>query len=266
MSLNRIQPLHIIQKKADGKKITVLTAYEYSMARILDEAGIDILLIGDSLGNVFSGENNTIPVTMDQMIYHTKAVVKGSQHALVVADMPFLSYQTSIDEAKRNAGRLIKEGGAQAVKAEVTVGTLDAIHAICDIGIPVMGHIGFTPQTVYQLGGNKVQGRDEKTAERLLQFAQQLETFGCFAIVLELMTTQLAEQITKALTIPTIGIGAGKHCDGQVLVTQDMLTINLDKKPKFVKPYVNLHDIILTAVQQYQTDVLSGAFPEIEYI
>jgi len=261
-----LMPLDIIKKKSEGHKITMLTAYEFGMAKLLDEAGIDIILVGDSLGNVFNGCDSTVPVTLSQMIYHTQAVVRGTTHALVVADMPFLSYQISIESAKRNAGLLLKKGGAHAVKLEINESQLDLVKAIYHMGIPVMGHIGFTPQSVYQLGGYKVQGKEKNSAEKLLALAKALEQAGCFSLVLELVPSELATHIAQALSIPVIGIGAGPGCDGQVLVSQDVLGMyRFDKPPKFVKSYAHLNTVMKTAILDFKKEVLAGLYPNAEH-
>lgn len=243
----------------------MLTAYDYSMAKIVDTAGIDSVLIGDSLGMVFQGHESTLPVTVDEIIYHTKAVARGVKNALIVADMPFLSYHISKEEAVRNAGRMIKEGGAEAVKIEGGALFTETIKAIVDAQIPVMGHIGLTPQSVNAFGGFKVQGRDEQSAKRLLEDAKLLEKAGVFAITLECIPDKLAQLITKSVSIPTIGIGAGKDCDGQVLVINDMLGMFSDFVPKFVKQYAKLNVEITAAVRSYASDVKEGRFPADEH-
>lgn len=255
-----LHPRHIIEKKQRGEKITMLTAYDYQTALVLDEVGIDMLLVGDSLGNVFSGFSNTLPVEMDHMVYHTQAVCRAAKSALVVGDMPFLSYQVSIEEAKRNAGRLVKEGFAHAVKLEIINPDLTVVSEIVNMGIPVMAHIGFTPQKLYQLGGYRVQGREQDDQELMVDVAKRLEEAGCFAVILEMVPADLATRISQMLRIPTIGIGAGPGCDGQVLVSQDMLGIT-SKAPRFVKRYVDISSQISTAVSQYIRDVQSGDFP-----
>ncbi len=249
-------------KKVSGDKITVLTAYDYSMARLLDEAGIDCILVGDSLGMTMLGYEDTLSVTMDDMIHHTKAVRRGTKNAMVVADMPFLSYHISDEEAVRNAGRFIKEAGANAVKLEGGFAVQSKIEAIVAAQIPVMGHIGLTPQSVNMFGGFKVQGKTETQARKLIEEAKLLEAIGCYSIVLECVPEKLARLITEQLSIPTIGIGAGAGCDGQVLVIQDMLGMYTDFTPKFVKQYANLKESIENAVSHYCEDVISGQFPE----
>jgi 3-methyl-2-oxobutanoate hydroxymethyltransferase len=249
-------------KKVAGEKITVLTAYDYSMARLLDDAGVDCLLVGDSLGMTMLGYDDTLSVTMDDMIHHTKAVRRGTKNAMVVADMPFLSYHISDEEAVRNAGRFIKEAGANAVKLEGGYAVKSKIEAIVAAQIPVMGHIGLTPQSVNMFGGFKVQGKSEAQARKLIEEAKLLEAIGCYSIVLECVPEKLARLITEQLTIPTIGIGAGAGCDGQVLVIQDVLGMYTALTPKFVKQYANLKEIIENAVIHYCEDVKSGQFPE----
>ncbi len=255
----------IIKMKQRGAKITCLTAYDYSFARILDGAGVDVLLVGDSLGCVVQGHGNTLPVTIDEMIYHTRAVVRGRKRALVVGDMPFLSYQVTQDEAVRNAGRLLQEGGAEAVKLEGGVSVRDTISRIVQSGIPVMGHVGLTPQSVHRLGGYKVQGKEKGQHDAILSDALAVEEAGAFAIVLEGMPIHLAQEITGRLSIPTIGIGAGAHCDGQVLVMHDMLGLFDDFKPKFVKRYAELKNVVTGAVKKFVSDVREEKFPGEEH-
>ena len=257
--------LDIKKMKTLGEKITMLTAYDYGMASILDESDIDILLVGDSLGNVVLGYESTLPVTMDDMVRHTQAVARGSQKAMIVADMPFLSYQVSPDSALANAGRLLKEGNAQAVKLEGGREHADIVHKMTYAGIPVMAHLGLTPQSVNQLGGYRVQGKQEDTAEIIMQDAKCLEEAGAFSLVLECVPEKLAAEITAALSIPSIGIGAGVHCDGQVLVVNDMLGMNDRMTPKFVKKYAQLNVDIKNAVKLYIQDVKTSAFPDDEH-
>ncbi len=255
-----------IQKmKLEGRKITMLTAYDSLMARLLDEAGVDILLVGDSVGNVLLGYENTIPVTMDEMIHHTKTVSRGCRNAMVVGDMPFMSYQTSLEDALLNAGRFLKEAGAQAVKIEGGLVVKDVIKALTQIGIPVMAHIGLTPQSFHQFGGFKVQGKGDEGATRVLDDALAVEEAGAFSIVLEAIPRQLAEKITRQLRIPTIGIGAGPNCDGQVLVTHDMLGLTTGRSLKFVKKFANLGTVLKEAVSQYVDEVRLGSFPGDEH-
>ena len=261
----RITIPDILKKKAEGKKITMLTAYDFPFAQIVDEAGIDIILIGDSLSMVVQGNDTTIPVTMDEMVYHTRLVSKAVKNAMVIGDMPFMSYQISIEEAVYNAGRFLKEGGAHAVKLEGGMAAADTIKAITKAEIPVMAHIGLTPQSVHKFGGYKVQGKDPKVAKRLLADAKAVEEAGAFAIVLEAIPAPLARQITKTVKIPTIGIGAGKYCDGNVLVLYDMLGLFNRFVPKFVKKYANLREDALKAVKRYKEDVEKGRFPAEEH-
>jgi len=251
----------IMSMKEEGKKITMLTAYDTPFARILDQAGVDILLVGDSVGSVVAGYPNTLPVTIDQMIYHTQAVTRGAERTLVVIDMPFMSYQISIEDAKRNAGRMVKESGAEAVKLEGGVNIKKTIEAIVAIDIPVMGHIGLTPQSVHQMGGFKVQGKVEEQKQKIIADAVAVEEAGAFSVVLECIPTELAQEITEQLSIPTIGIGAGMHCDGQVLVIHDLLGLLGDFRPKFVKSYIDLRAVISQAVEEYMKEVQKGAFP-----
>jgi 3-methyl-2-oxobutanoate hydroxymethyltransferase len=255
----------IVKMKQGGEKITCLTAYDYSFARILDEAGVDMLLVGDSVGCVVQGNHNTLAVTMDEMIYHTRAVVRGRKRALVIGDMPFLSYQASKEQALQNAGRFLKEAGAEAVKLEGGVAVKETIAATVNAGIPVMGHIGLTPQSVHQFGGYKIQGRDKTRREIVLRDAVAVEEAGAFAVVLEGMPLDLAEEITKRLTIPTIGIGAGVHCDGQVLVIHDMLGLFDDFTPRFVKRYADLKKTMTGAVKDFIGEVREQKFPMEEH-
>ena len=253
--------LDIQKMKAEGEKITVLTCYDFPTARILDSCGIDIMLVGDSAGVVFAGHENTLPVTVEEMLYHTRAVMRAEPKALVIADMPFLSYQVDIAEARRNAGRLIKDGGAAAVKLEGGEHVASTIRAIVDMDIPVMGHIGLTPQSIHRMGGYKVQGKTDEQAERLLADAVAVEAAGAFALVLEGIPQKLARRITGELAIPTIGIGAGTHCDGQVLVIHDILGLCEKYSPKFVKKYADLRPVIADAVNRYISEVKTGEFP-----
>ncbi|MEQ8237492.1 MAG: 3-methyl-2-oxobutanoate hydroxymethyltransferase [Syntrophomonadaceae bacterium] len=252
-------------KRLNQEKITMLTAYDFSMANMVDEAGIDIILVGDSLGMVFLGYENTLSVTMDEMIHHTKTVSRGTKNAMVVGDMPFLSYHISIEEAVRNAGRFIQEGGAQAVKLEGGQERIPVVKAILDAQIPVMAHIGLTPQSVHAFGGFKVQGKDLETAKKLIRDAKALEEAGVFSIVLEGVPTKLAKQITESVSIPTIGIGAGQYCDGQVLVINDMLGMYKGHIPKFVKKFANLEPLIMEALKNYKQEVEAGTFPADEH-
>jgi 3-methyl-2-oxobutanoate hydroxymethyltransferase len=255
----------IMKMKKDGRKIPVLTAYDFGTARILDEAGIPMLLVGDSAGMVEAGYETTLPVTVDEIIYHTRAVARGRTNALVVSDMPFGSYQTSLDDARRNAARIIKEGGAEAVKLEGGVRAAGAIRAITDMDVPVMGHVGLTPQSVHRMGGYRVQGKTRTEAEEIIEDAVAVEEAGAFSIVLEGVPSALAGEITGRLGIPTIGIGAGPHCDGQVLVVNDMLGLNGQKVPRFVKRYADLRNLIFLAATEYIKDVVEERFPSKEH-
>ncbi len=254
--------IHTLQTmKERGEKITMLTAYDATFAQLLDESQIDILLVGDSLGMVVQGHSTTLPVTLEEMIYHCRAVARGTRRAHIVGDMPFMSYQSSVDEAMNNAGRLVKEGGAHSVKLEGGAQHAELVSRLVSAGIPVMGHIGLTPQSVHQMGGFKIQGREEGAAELLLQDALKLQESGAFALVLEGIPSSIAKTITSQLAIPTIGIGAGPQCDGQVLVIYDVLGMNDGFKPRFVRTYEQLSTRIRTAVDSYSADVKSGAFP-----
>lgn len=253
------------QKKAQGEKLTMLTCYDYSMAKLMDGAGLDMLLVGDSLGNVILGYDDTIPVTMEDMIHHTAAVARGTREALVVADMPFLSYQTSTYDAVVNAGRLMKEGRAGAVKLEGGAAFCEQIAAIVRASIPVMAHLGMTPQSVHTLGGFKVQGKTMEAARKLLEDARAVEQAGAFAVVLECVPEKLAAYVTAQLHIPTIGIGAGAGCDGQVLVYQDMLGMFSNYCPKFVKRFADIGSAMQSAFRSYCTEVQMGQFPEKAY-
>jgi 3-methyl-2-oxobutanoate hydroxymethyltransferase len=255
----------LAKMKSEHRKISMLTAYDASFARLVDQAGIDIILVGDSLGMVVQGGGNTLPVTMEEMIYHCRSVMRGTERAQVVGDMPFMSYQASLEDGIRNAGRLVKEGGVEAVKLEGGADYAELASRLSRIGIPVMGHIGLTPQTLHSMGGFKVQGRSAIQAKRLLDDARSLEQAGCYSIVLEGIPHELAQEITDAISIPTIGIGAGVHCDGQVLVIYDLLGMNEEFRPKFVKRYDNLAVRIRTAVEQYITEVRNEQFPDAEH-
>ncbi len=247
--------------KQKGNKIPMLTAYDYATAKLIDGVGVPLILVGDSLGMVVLGYESTIPVTMDEMLHHTKAVVRGTEQALIIGDMPFMTYHASISEALHNAARFIQEGGAQAVKLEGGETMAETVRRIVECGIPVMGHIGLTPQSVHQLGGFKVQGKTQEAAIRLVKDACALEEAGVFAIVLEAVPTPLAKIITKKVGIPTIGIGAGPFCDGQVQVVSDLLGLFTDFVPKHAKQYARLSDIIKQAVGDYINEVQSGTFP-----
>jgi len=257
----RISINEIKNMKLKGEKITMLTAYDYSTARIIDEVGIPLILVGDSLGMVVLGYESTIPVTMEEMLHHTKAVVRGTRKAMVIGDMPFMTYHISVSDALRNAARFIQEGGAQAIKLEGGVTVAEKVKNIVNCGIPVMGHIGLTPQSIHQLGGYKVQGKTEETAIRLLEDARALEEAGAFAIVLETTPTPLAPLIAQSVTIPIIGIGAGIGCDGQVQVISDILSFSTGFIPKHAKQYAKLADIIRAAVIEYDREVKDGSFP-----
>lgn len=260
--MKKITVPDILKMKDEGRKIPVLTAYGFPMARLLDEAGIPVLMVGDSAGMVEAGYSSTIPVTVDEIIYHTRAVAAGRRNALVVSDMPFGSYQISPAGAKKNASRLVKEGGAEAVKLEGGTRAYSAIKAVTGMDIPVMGHIGLTPQSLHKLGGYRVQGKGDTEAKRLMEDALAVEDAGAFSIVLECMPAALAKEITAALKIPTIGIGAGARCDGQVLVLNDILGLTMGMNaPKFVKRYLNLAPLILKAAKAYKKDVEAGEFP-----
>ena len=257
--------LTLQQAKEENKKITMLTAYDYSTARLIDESGVNMILVGDSLGNVMLGYEDTVSVTMEDMIHHGAAVARGAKNAMVVVDMPFMSYQTGVYDALTNAGRLMKEARANAVKLEGGVGVCEQIKAIVSAGIPVVAHIGLTPQSVNAFGGHKVQGKTEAAAKKLLEDALAVEAAGAFAVVIEGVPAKLAELITKKLTIPTIGIGAGAACDGQVLVYQDMLGMYSDFTPKFVKKFSNVGEVMKAAFAQYIEEVQNGVFPSEEH-
>lgn len=258
--MKRFTITDLTAKKQTGQKIAMLTAYDYFTASLLDEAGIDAILVGDSLGNVILGYDTTVPVTIDAMIHHVKAVSQGCKRALIIGDMPFLTYHTGIVDALRNAGRFLQEGGAQAVKIEGGKERADTVKAMVEAGIPVMGHLGLTPQSVFQLGGFKLQGKTEEAAEKMLEDALALEAAGAFSLVLEKVPASLAAKVTQNLRIPTIGIGGGVLCDGQVLVTHDMLGI-FSSVPKFVKKYANLRELMIQAFQDYKKEVEEGVFP-----
>ncbi len=258
--VKRVTINDIRDMKQNGEKIAMLTAYDYPTAKIVDSCNIPIILVGDSLGNVVLGYNSTIPVTMDDMVHHCKAVVRGAEHAMIVGDMPFMSYHISLEDAMRNAGRLIQEAEVHAVKLEGGVTVADKVKRLVYCGIPVMGHIGMTPQSVNQFGGNLVQGKTVAAAQRLVEDAKALEQAGAFTIVLECIPKRLAALITQNLSIPTIGIGAGPDCDGQVLVINNLLGLT-DFNPKLAKQYVNLKEIMSRAISDYRDEVKSGQFP-----
>ena len=257
----RITINQVAEMRRNGEKITMLTAYDYATAKLVDEAGIPLILVGDSLGMVVLGYESTIPVTMEEMLHHTKAVVRGVKQAMVISDMPFMTYHVSADDALRNAARFIQEGGAQAVKLEGGVAVAEKVRRVVECGIPVMGHIGLTPQSIHQFGGFKVQGKSLEAATKLLKDAQALEEAGVFAIVLETVPAQLAALITGKVNVPTIGIGAGIDCDGQVQVINDVLGSFTDFVPKHAKQYTKLTDIVRTAVGEYYNEVKAGSFP-----
>jgi len=256
VTINKIKEM-----KQKGEKITILTAYDYTTAKIVDEVGVPLILVGDSLGMVVLGYESTIPVTMEEMLHHTRAVVRGAKQAMVIGDMPFMTYHLSVADALRNAGRFIQEAGAQAVKLEGGVTVADKVKRIVECGIPVMGHIGLTPQSIHQFGGFKVQGKTPEAAIRLLEDARALEEAGAFSVVLETVPAPLATLITQKIGIPTIGIGAGAGCDGQVQVINDILGSFTDFVPKHAKRYAKLTDIIQTAVSDYYNEVTAGSFP-----
>jgi len=258
----------LLDMKQNGEKISMLTAYDYTMARILDRAGVDVLLVGDSASNVFAGHSTTLPITIEEMIYHAKAVVKGvhdeSGRAMVVIDMPFMSYQLSSEEALRNAGKIMKEHECDAVKLEGGRVIADTVKRITDVGIPVMGHLGLMPQSIYKYGSYRVRAQEEQEAEQLLEDVVILEKAGAFAIVLEKIPSALAAEATRLLTIPTIGIGAGVECDGQVLVINDILGLNSEFHPRFVRRYADLNTVIEQAARQYVQDVRTRDFPSVD--
>lgn len=257
-----ITTLSLQKYKKDGRKIVALTAYDYSMAKILDKAGVDVILVGDSLAMVVMGERTTHSVTMEEMLHHTRAVTRGTQNALVVADLPFMSYQVDVTQAIMNAGRFIKEARAHAVKLEgATRLNLEIIERLTGMGIPVMGHLGYTPQAIHGLGGARVQGRSAQDAIKLINEARAVQDAGCFAVVLEMVPTPIAKAVSERLEIPTIGIGAGNVCDGQILVVDDLLGKFTDFLPRFVRRYANLADICEEAVRHYGEDVKTQAFP-----
>lgn len=265
MERKKITIPDILKKKGEGRKITLLTAYDYPSGRLIDEAGVDIILIGDSLAMTVLGYESTVPITMDEMVHHAKAAKRGVKYALMVGDMPFMTYNIGDKETVRNAGRFIKEGGCGAVKIEGGTEMTGVVKTLVKAGIPVLGHIGLTPQTAVQLGGFKVQGKDAKGAQRLLDSALALEKAGCFAIILECVPDKLAKLITERLAIPTIGIGAGPYCDGQALVTNDMIGLFDRFTPRFVKKYADLWPLLLNAFRRYRDEVEGGKFPTEEH-
>ncbi|MBI1342660.1 MAG: 3-methyl-2-oxobutanoate hydroxymethyltransferase [Terrimonas sp.] len=259
--IKRITTNTLLKMKSDGEKISMITAYDFSFAKIFDAAGIDIILVGDSASNVMAGHETTLPITLDQMIYHASSVIRGVQRCLVVVDLPFGSYQSNSKEALSSAIRIMKESGAHSLKMEGGEEILESVNRIVSAGIPVMGHLGLTPQSIYKFGTYSVRAKEADEAEKLKKDAVLLQEAGCFAIVLEKIPAQLAKEVSESLAIPTIGIGAGKYCDGQVLVMHDMLGINTEFKPRFLRQYLNLHEQITGAVQQYIADVKSLDFP-----
>lgn len=264
VSPKRVTTQTLQEMRRDTLPISMLTAYDYTSARILDDAGIDVLLVGDSASNVMAGHETTLPITLDHMIYHAQCVVQGVQRALVVVDLPFGSFQGSSREALRSAIRVMKETGGHAVKLEGGAPSLDSVKRIIDAGIPVMGHLGLTPQSIYKFGTYKVRAREEKEAHQLLEDIVALEQAGCFAVVLEKIPADLAAEATSRISIPTIGIGAGAGCSGQVIVTHDLLGLTKDFNPRFVRRYAEMGDLMADAVRQYISDVQTGAFPNEE--
>jgi 3-methyl-2-oxobutanoate hydroxymethyltransferase len=261
----RVTINQIKEMKQKGEKIVMLTAYDYTTAKLVEEAGIPMILVGDSLGNVVLGYETTIPVTMDIMLHHTKAVVRGTSKAMIIGDMPFMTYHVSIEDALRNAARFLQEAGTQAVKLEGGVTVAEKVRKIVDCGIPVMGHIGLTPQSINQLGGHRIQGRTPEAAARLLEDARALEQAGAFAVVLETVPAPLAALISKKISVPTIGIGAGAGCDGQVQIVNDILGSHTGYIPKHAKQYAKLRDVMAKAFSEYYNEVKSGKFPTEEH-
>jgi 3-methyl-2-oxobutanoate hydroxymethyltransferase len=257
----RITTKSLIEMKANGEKISMLTAYDYSMAKIVDEAGVDVILVGDSASNVMAGHETTLPITLDQMIYHASSVVRAISRALVVVDLPFGSYQSDAKEALRSAIRIMKESGGHAVKLEGGSEVKESIKRILNAGIPVMGHLGLTPQSIYKFGTYTVRAKEEQEAAKLIEDAKLLENLGCFALVIEKVPAHLAEQVAKSISIPVIGIGAGGAVDGQVLVIHDMLGMNNEFSPRFLRRYLNLYQEMTSAIGQFVTDVKSSDFP-----
>lgn len=251
----------VVDMKSKGEKISMLTAYDFTMAQIIDKAGIEIILVGDSASNVMAGYETTVPMTLEHMLYHTSCVVRGVERALVIADMPFMSYQVTAKEALKSAGRMMKEAGAHAIKLEGGQAIVDTVKRIVDAGIPVMGHLGLTPQSIYKFGTYKVRATDEAEADDLIRDAKLLEKAGCFSLVLEKIPAKLAEQVSNEISIPTIGIGAGPGCDGQVLVIHDMLGLNKEFNPRFLRRYADLHSVMTNAVQEYIKDIKNKNFP-----
>ncbi len=252
----------VVEMKSRKEKISMLTAYDFTMARIVDQAGVDVILVGDSASNIMAGHETTLPITLEQMMYHTSSVVKGVKRALVVADLPFMSYQVTDTGALESAGRMMKEAGAHAVKLEGGASVVPAVKKIVEAGIPVMGHLGLTPQSIFKFGTYKVRATENEEADQLMSDARQLQDAGCFAVVLEKIPSRLAGMVTAELSIPTIGIGAGDQCDGQVLVTHDMLGMNKDFSPRFLRRYAELSTIMTEAIQAYHEDVKNSDFPD----
>jgi len=263
--MKRVTTTHLVKMKSRAEKIVMVTAYDYPTACLVDEAGVDVVLVGDSLGNVVLGYETTLPVTLDDMIHHAKAVVRGVKRALVAVDMPFLTYQTGTGDALRSAGRILQETGAAAVKLEGGVDVCPQVRALVSAGIPVIGHLGLTPQSVHAFGGYKLQGRDKEAAQRILSDAQALEHSGAFSIVLECIPEDLAEKISATISIPTVGIGAGVHCDGQVLVLHDLLGMAGTVQLRHVKQYARVGKVIREAVEEYSREVREGKFPGPEH-
>ena len=255
----------LLEMKRRGERIAMLTAYDYATALIEDRAGVDVILVGDSVGMTVLGYENTIPVTIEEIVHHLRAVARARPRAMLVGDLPFMSYQAGIADAVRNAGRLVKEGGAEAVKLEGSKRMEPVIRAIVDAAIPVMGPVGLTPQSVHQLGGYRVQGKEPRDADRLVEDAQLLEQYGCFAVVVEGTPWQVAKRITESIAIPTIGIGAGVHCDGQVLVVNDLLGLSEEFAPRFVKRYAEMGKTMGAAFEAYIEDVKAGRFPDLDH-
>ena len=263
-SVKRIRVRDLQEKKRRGEKIAMLTVYDATMARLLDRAGIDVFLVGDSLGMVIEGHDNTLPVTLDAMLHHTQAVARGTKRAFVVADMPFLTYQASASEAVRNAGRLIQQGGAASVKLEGGHAVTETVARLVEAGIPVMGHLGLLPQHVHELSGFRMQAKCQEDADRLIEDARELQQAGAFSIVLESIPSEVAQAVTEELSIPTIGIGAGPYCDGQVLVSYDAFGLNDESVPPFAKQYASLGEDMVEAAREYAEDVRRGRFPALE--
>ncbi|RYY89356.1 MAG: 3-methyl-2-oxobutanoate hydroxymethyltransferase [Chitinophagaceae bacterium] len=259
--VKRITTATLQKMKAKGQKISMLTAYDFSFARMIDEAGIDVLLVGDSASNVMAGHETTLPITLDHMIYHAQSVVRGAKRCLIVVDMPFGSYQSNGDIALASAIRIMKETGAHAIKMEGGEEIIDSVRRIISAGIPIMAHLGLTPQSIYKFGSYNVRAKEETEANKLKSDALLLEKAGCFAVVLEKIPAALAKEVSASLEIPTIGIGAGAHCDGQVLVMHDMLGINTEFRPRFLRQYLNMHEQVTGAIKQYIEDVKGGGFP-----